>query len=564
MRAYDIIDKKKNNIPLSPAEILYIVDGYISGEIQDYQMSAFLMAVYFNGMSFRELYSFTECMRISGEIFDLSKVHGKKIDKHSTGGVGDKTTLVVAPLVAACGGKVAKMSGRGLGFTGGTIDKLEAIPGFKTDISEEKFIKILNTIGVSVMGQTKNIVPADKKIYALRDVTATVDSIPLIASSVMSKKLASGSDKIVLEVTVGSGAFMKDLEQARILARTMVDIGKTFNKQTIAILTNMDTPLGNAVGNNLEVVEAIEVLNGGGPEDVKELCKVLAECMIEDDITKLYQNALKDSLTDGFEINSSEFSLESLGISTEINYFDSLKKSTINYSDSDEPAFIDENDLEMAYERAVSNYESNTKNDADDSDMIDMEIADNSILTGGANYDDDETLNLGSDLLSATSTLSDSTNESNDDSSSSNVEGGSIWDKITSGEALKVFAKMVELQGGDPDYIYHPEKFEKAPIIHEVISENEGYITSMDTELCGKCAGVLGAGREFLHSEIDPKAGIIFKKKTGDFVTKGDVLMELHTSDEDKLDNALELVPDIYKFGVIPPEKKPVVLGIVE
>lgn len=280
MRMYDIIDKKKKGLELTAEEISYVVDGYVANEIPDYQVSAFLMAVYYQGMTEKELSVFTDRMAKSGDMIDLSSIDGIKVDKHSTGGVGDKTTLVVAPLVAACGGKVAKMSGRGLGFTGGTIDKLESIPGFRTTIPEERFFDIVNTIGLSVIGQSAEIAPADKKLYALRDVTATVDSIPLIAASIMSKKLASGSDKIVLDVTVGSGAFMKNVEDAIQLARRMVEIGERAGRQTVAILTNMDVPLGVAVGNDIEVIEAIETLRGCGPKDFEEICVEFASHML--------------------------------------------------------------------------------------------------------------------------------------------------------------------------------------------------------------------------------------------------------------------------------------------
>lgn len=280
MNVYEIIDKKKRGLELNQTEIEYLINGYVNNEIPDYQISAWLMAVYFQGMTDRELLALTNCMTKSGEIVDLSSIMGVKVDKHSTGGVGDKVTLVVAPIVAACGGKVAKMSGRGLGFTGGTIDKLEAIPGLKTTLAEEDFFNMVNEIGLAVMGQSADIAPADKKLYALRDVTATVDSIPLIASSIMSKKLAAGSDKIVLDVTVGSGAFMKDKENAVQLAEKMVAIGNGAGKKTVAILTNMDVPLGKMVGNNLEVVEAIETLKGRGPEDLIAVDVEIASTML--------------------------------------------------------------------------------------------------------------------------------------------------------------------------------------------------------------------------------------------------------------------------------------------
>lgn len=280
MNVYEIIDKKKRGLELNQTEIESLINGYVNNEIPDYQISAWLMAVYFQGMTDRELLALTNCMTKSGEIVDLSSIMGVKVDKHSTGGVGDKVTLVVAPIVAASGGKVAKMSGRGLGFTGGTIDKLEAIPGLKTALAEEDFFNMVNEIGLAVMGQSADIAPADKKLYALRDVTATVDSIPLIASSIMSKKLAAGSDKIVLDVTVGSGAFMKDKENAVQLAEKMVAIGNRAGKKTVAILTNMDVPLGKMVGNNLEVVEAIETLKGRGPEDLIAVVVEIASTML--------------------------------------------------------------------------------------------------------------------------------------------------------------------------------------------------------------------------------------------------------------------------------------------
>lgn len=279
-RFVDLIQKKKNGETLTKEEIDFMITDYVAGEIPDYQMSAMLMAIYFNGMENEELAAFTLAMRDSGDLVDLSPIEGIKVDKHSTGGVGDKTTLIVGPIVAACGVPVAKMSGRGLGFAGGTLDKLESISGFRIDLSAEEFFETVKKTGISVIGQTGNLAPADKLLYALRDVTATVDSIPLIAASVMSKKLAAGSDKIVLDVTTGSGAFMKNTRDAKKLAKHMVAIGNHAGKETVAILTGMEEPLGFAIGNNMEVKEAIEVLKGDGPEDVKEVSVALAGMML--------------------------------------------------------------------------------------------------------------------------------------------------------------------------------------------------------------------------------------------------------------------------------------------
>ena len=418
MRMYDIIDKKKKGLELTADEISYVVDGYVANEIPDYQVSAFLMAVYYQGMTEKALSVFTDRMAKSGNMVDLSAIDGIKVDKHSTGGVGDKTTLVVAPLVAACGGKVAKMSGRGLGFTGGTIDKLESIPGFQTAIPEKKFFDIVNTIGLSVIGQSAEIAPADKKLYALRDVTATVDSIPLIAASIMSKKLASGSDKIVLDVTVGSGAFMKNAEDAIQLAQRMVEIGERAGRQTIAILTNMDVPLGVAVGNDIEVIEAIETLQGNGPEDFEEICVEFASQM-------LYLGEI-----------------------------------------------------------------------ADLQECRDM-----------------------------------------------------VYDAIETGKGIEKLAEMVKAQGGDESYIYHPEKFEEAPYQKKLIADQSAYISAMDTEKCGKTAVILGAGRETKESVIDPKAGIRFYFKTGEYVEKGEVLAELYASDQEKLKDAVKYLKTAYQYS---------------
>lgn len=432
MRMYDVIDRKKQGKELTGEEIQYAIDGYVEGKIPDYQMAALLMAIYFQGMSDLELIQLTDCMAKSGDMVDLSKIQGIKIDKHSTGGVGDKTTLVVAPLVAACGGKVAKMSGRGLGFTGGTIDKLESIPGLETAISQDYFFQIVNKLGLAVIGQSENIAPADKKLYALRDVTATVDSIPLIAASIMSKKLAAGSNKIVLDVTVGSGAFMKNIDDAILLAEKMVAIGEGAGRETIAILTSMDVPLGEAVGNEIEILEAIDTLQGKGPKDFREICEVFSTAML---------------------------------------------------------------------------------------------------ILGGVG----------------------------DEKTCKNL----VKTALQEGKALKRFSEMVEMQGGDVSYIYHPEKFQKAPFEKELLSPVNGFITSMDTEACGKTAVILGAGRETKESVIDTKAGIRFYKKTGEEVKQGEVIAVLYSSSENKLQEAVQFLPSAYTFGGEKPQVMKSIIAIV-
>ena len=328
MNMIDIISHKRDNLTLKKEEIEFFINGYVKGEIPDYQVSSLLMAIFLNGLNMEETYYLTLSMLNSGERIDLSKIDGIKADKHSTGGVGDKVSLVLGPIIASFGVKLAKMSGRGLGHTGGTLDKLESIPGFNINIGGDDFLKQVNEIGLAIVGQTKNLVPADKLLYALRDVTATVDSIPLIASSIMSKKLASGADIIVLDVKVGSGAFMKTIEDAVKLSETMVEIGKRFNKHVSCIITDMDEPLGLAIGNNLEVIEAINTLKGKGPKDLVEVTvKLVSKILIKAGLYKTEKEA-------------------SLAILEHINNGSALEKlkEMIKYQNGD-PAVVDNTNL---------------------------------------------------------------------------------------------------------------------------------------------------------------------------------------------------------------------------
>ncbi|MBQ7140055.1 MAG: thymidine phosphorylase [Bacilli bacterium] len=336
MNIVDIILKKKNGEALSKEEIEYVINGFVNGDIEDYQISALLMAICIKGMTDTETFYLTEAMINSGEILDLSSIDGVKVDKHSTGGVGDKTTLIVLPLVAACGVNVAKMSGRGLGNTGGTIDKLESIKGFNVNLSNDEFINQVKNIGISLCSSNKNLAIADKKIYAIRDVTATVDSIPLIASSIMSKKLASGCNKIVIDVKVGNGAFMKTMEEATKLSKLLISIGNYFNREVMCVLSNMNEPLGNAVGNSLEVLEAIDTLKGNGPDDLTKLSLALASYMVFLSKNITIDEAMKmvsDKLIDGsaykkFEemVNVQQGDLNSIEISN--NKIEVLSKET--------------------------------------------------------------------------------------------------------------------------------------------------------------------------------------------------------------------------------------------
>ncbi len=417
MRMLDLITKKRDGYALTKAEIEFIVHGYTQGNIPDYQMSSFLMATYFNGMTDQESTDLAIAMMHSGDTFNLEDIDGIKVDKHSTGGVGDKVTLVLGPLVAACGAKFAKMSGRGLGHTGGTLDKLESIPGYNIVLDEDAFKAQVNKIGISVIGQSKNITPADKKMYALRDVTGTVPSIPLIASSIMSKKLASGADAICLDVKVGNGAFMTDLEEAKKLAILMVQIGKLAGKSVKAILTNMDEPLGFAVGNTLEVIEAIETLKGQGPKDLESVVLEIGSYLLED-----------------------------AGIASKQAAMDLLKS------------------------------------------------------------------------------------------------------KLHNGEALNKLVELVKAQGGDASFILNPEKFVKASQVLPLVAKEDGYIDSMVTIDIGLAAAFLGAGRETVDGIIDPAVGIVFKKKIGDYVRKGDVILEVHANQKG-VQEAMQTLEKSIKIG---------------
>lgn len=393
MRAVDLIQKKRDGLELSTQEIEWLISGYANGSIPDYQMSAFAMAVYFKGMSTRETKDLTMCMVATGDQIDLSAIPGVKTDKHSTGGVGDKVTLILAPLVASFGVPVAKMSGRGLGHTGETLDKLEAIKGYQIDRSQDEFIKQVQDIGLSVIGQSDKLVKADKLLYALRDVTATVDIIPLIASSVMSKKIAAGADSILLDVTVGDGAFMKTIEDAEKLSRLMVDLGKEVGRKTVAVITNMSQPLGRAIGNRLEVLEAIEIMQGKGREDISDFICELGQLM-----------------------------LELAGVSKPLT---------------------------------------------------------------------------------------------------------EIREHLISGPALHKFEEMIAYQGGDLEDLY---RLSQAKYQTEILSPMEGYITELPALEFGLLAMRLGAGRAVKSDTLDYESGIVFDRKIGDFVAKGDKIATIYSN----------------------------------
>ena len=424
MRMYDILAKKRDGGILTDEEIQFFIDGYVSGAIPDYQASALLMAIFLKGMTPHGTAALTRSMAQSGDLVDLSSIDGIKVDKHSTGGVGDKTTLIVAPVVASLGVRVAKMSGRGLGHTGGTVDKLESIPGFRTTLDREAFFDVVRRVGVSVIGQSGNLAPADKKLYALRDVTATVNSIPLIASSIMSKKIAAGSDRILLDVKTGSGAFMKTLEDSIALAKEMVSIGEHVGRRTVALITDMDRPLGCAIGNALEVREACETLQGRGPADLTEVCIELAANMLW---------------------------LAEKG--------------------------------ELAQCRSLARQQ------------------------------------------------------------------------IANGEAFAKLKEMVQAQGGDTSVLDDPSRFDRSNVCYEVLAQREGFLYAMDTERCGIASMELGAGREKKEDPIDYSAGIVLRKKVGDFVRKGEVLASFYSSEESKCRTAEQTFTQALRIQDARPEQ---------
>ena len=407
MRAVDLIQKKRDGQELTAAEIKWLVEGYVAGTVPDYQMSAFAMAVYFKGMTTREISDLTMNMVKTGQEFDLSAIDGVKVDKHSTGGVGDKVTLILAPLVASFGVPVAKMSGRGLGHTGGTIDKLESIKGYQVERSQENFIRQVQDIGVSVIGQSDQLVKADKLLYALRDVTATVDTIPLIASSVMSKKIAAGADAILLDVTVGEGAFMKTVDEARELAQTMVELGKAVGRKTVAVITDMSQPLGKAIGNRLEILEALEILQGKGRQDITHFICELAQIML-----------------------------------------------------------------------GLANVEKTVEE---------------------------------------------------------------VRQHLENGQALAKFEEMVAAQGGDLEDLYRPVKV--AHVVY-IPAQESGVISALPAMEFGLYAMRLGAGRAVKSDDLDYETGIVFEKKVGDSVQKGEIVAKVYTNGK----ISSELVTEFQKY----------------
>ena len=432
----ELIEKKRDLCEMSYEELEFLVKGFTNGSVEDCQMSAFMMAVCINGMTDREIADLTAIMMNSGDVADLSDLPGVKVDKHSTGGVGDTTTLVVAPLVAACGGTVAKMSGRGLAHSGGTLDKLESVPGVSVEQPMERFKEIVRSIGIAVIGQSKNLVPADKKMYALRDVTGTVRSIPLIASSIMSKKLASGADAIVLDVKTGNGAFMNTLEDSRALARQMVRIGSSLGRKTVAIITDMNRPLGMAIGNGLEMKEAIEVLTGKVPLD-DPLVRV---CMV-----------------------------------------------------------------------------------------------------------------LGSEMLLLAG-LADSRGKAEE----------MLEEALVSGRGYEKLRAMLAAMGGDVRCADNPELLVRTSTIKPVYADKAGYISEMDARKLGMASCLLGAGRLRKEDRIDPAVGILMKKRCGDYLGADEPFAYLYVNNDEKLDEALEMIREAVAVSDSAPNEVPLVYDIIE
>jgi pyrimidine-nucleoside phosphorylase len=427
LRAAELIQRKRDGEALSDAEIAALVLAFTRGEVPDYQMAAFCMAVWFRGMTARETFALTDAMVRSGETIELGREIGRRVvDKHSTGGVGDKATLALGPVVAACGVPFGKMRGRGLGHTGGTLDKLEAIPGYRIELSHEEFVAQVREVGVAVIGQTANLVPADKQLYGLRDVTATVDNVSLIAASIMSKKIAGGADAMVLDVKVGDGAFMKTLEDARELSRMMIDIGRRAGRATICELTDMDQPLGRAVGNALEVREAVEMLTGSGPPDFREIVLSSAAQLL---------------------------TLSDLG--------------------------VDHAEARRRAEEAVAD-----------------------------------------------------------------------------GSAFTAYERWIRAQGGDPD----PDVLPRAPVVHEVTSNEGGYVTGLGAAAIGTTALRLGAGRTTKDAPIDHAVGVVCRVKRGDPVAPGDVLAEIHAADVESAEAAAVDVRAAYRVGPDLPAPRPIVI----
>jgi len=430
----EIIAKKRDGNPLSPHELKFVITGYVQGEIPDYQISALLMAIYFQGMDQNEMRVLTEFMIASGDTIDLKSIPEIKVDKHSTGGVGDKVSLILAPLVAAAGVPVPMMSGRGLGHTGGTLDKLEAIPGFRTNLTEKEFLQEIQAIGFAMIGQTQEIVPADKKLYALRDVTGTIPSIPLICSSILSKKKAEGADALVLDVKVGKGAFLSSKEKTRVLAETLVSLGSDLGIRTIAVLTAMDEPLGNAVGNWLETREAIQCLKGNGPEDLMQVVEVLGGAM-------LVLGEKSKSLDEGIRI---------------------------------------------------------------------------------------------------------------------------IQEKRDSGEGYQSFLKMTEMQGGDISVVKNPQSHPLPEFQLTLKSKTNGFLSVIDAREIGRVAILLGAGRMKKEDIIDPGAGLIFHKKTGDAIASGEDLVTIYSNRQDILKDAENRTLKAFSFDPQKPKRSKIIHGIVD